>query len=1297
MKRTGTRALTIAWVTGAIVAAIATGLVWRFSLFASRMPLRDLQDAPLESRVRLAGVVTYPDGPGKRFWIQDDTGAMLIPADPTPLQLHAGQTVEIKAVKSSRYDATEGPSSVHFSDIKVSASRLSLKLAQPLPISIAQFPTPDKNGMQVQVFGVLHGIQVDPLKRTQLYIAATGAEIPVVVPGSPADYQQFLNAQISVVGVPESTTNPAVGQPRQRIWVALRQNVQEVEAPPASHLFTIRGLYLDARNNGGHLLRVRGKVTENSPRGLTLQDEWGSIDIRPGTASAVAVGAQVEAEGYPSWDGLRISLSRARVRTLPGNPPGLSTEQMRHLPVLTTVRQIRELSAERAAEALPLKISGVVTYVDPIWRQFYLQDATGGIYAKYSGYGDLRAGMRVSVTGITNPGNFAPVIVAPIVTPVGRAHFPPAVQADVVHASAGLLDSQYVSIEGVVHPLKTGEDFGHPIITFELFSTLGQVHVNASPRFSAVQELRGLEDARVRIRGVLGTVFNNRRQIIGYQLAVENPEQIQILEPAPQNPLATPPTPIAKLLQFSPDMRPGHRVRISGLVTYLGRDRLFLQDSTGGVEVRGQTDSLKVGDAVDALGYPILVGRYAPVMTDAVFQPQGKSGTVAPLKTDPEEILKGEDDSRLVSVEARLLTSVREPSRAVLALRSGIRTFSAELDTTNRGDDLSQLRSGSILRLTGVCVSQVDPNRLYTVLERAPSEFRILLRSPHDVQIVSPAPFWTTRNVLILLIVVSLLIPTILIWVVVLRRRVRLQTSALRKAAETTQALRDLSASMQKVAQDQRYDKKVYVRGNPEVAQLVVGFNQMLAELHQRDEAKKAAEAKLQHMAMVDELTGLPNRRMLFDRLQHSLATARRDKHMVGLLYLDLDGFKLVNDTYGHNIGDLLLIQVAQRLRSRARASDTVSRIGGDEFTLILDRIKDPADADTAAQSVLDSIEAPFSIEGHRISIGVSVGISLYPQNAAEGGQLLQQADCAMYAAKRNGKGQFVQFGDELGNAARERMTIENELRSAIADHAIVLHYQPEFDLATHEITRFEALARWHHPSLGNISPLHFIPIAEENGLIFPLGAQILSAACRAAREWNRIAGRDIPVAVNVSSVQFARDSFADELRQILQETDLDPRLLQLELTESATLAGIDRSADLLKGLKDLGVSLAIDDFGTGYSCLSYLPRLPFDALKVDRSFVSELVSRPESRAFLESIVTMAHNLNMKVIVEGIETQAELSAVIELGADEAQGFLLGRATADVANHLQAEANATPAQSPADQIATEWTIAAPRRI
>jgi diguanylate cyclase (GGDEF)-like protein len=565
-----------------------------------------------------------------------------------------------------------------------------------------------------------------------------------------------------------------------------------------------------------------------------------------------------------------------------------------------------------------------------------------------------------------------------------------------------------------------------------------------------------------------------------------------------------------------------------------------------------------------------------------------------------------------------------------------------------------------VLRLTGVSSAQVDPAKIYRLLEEDPASFQILLRSPEDVTVIRRAPFWTLRATLGLLAVLSLLILGILMWVSVLRRRVRAQMAALRKASETADAVKDLSMAMQRVSSQQQFDAQVSVRGSEEIAHLVVGFNTMLSELRQRDRAKRDAEARMQHMALIDDLTGLPNRRLLADRLSQNLAKAKRENRMVALLYIDLDGFKLVNDSLGHSIGDVLLGQVAQRLKSRFRQSDTLARIGGDEFALILDHIQTRADANMAATSVLEVLKAPFEIEGHPIRVTASVGFSLFPEHGNEGGQLLQQADCAMFAAKKNGKNRIIQFGEDLGNAARERLTLEGELRRAIEEGEITVHYQPEFDLATNTIVRFEALARWTHPRLGAIPPLSFIPIAEESGLIFPLGAYVMERACADAVIWQRRTNRPIQVAVNVSSVQFARDNFLEGIEEILRRTGLNPSLLQIELTESATLAGIEHAAEMMGRLKSLGISVAMDDFGTGYSCLSYLPKLAFDALKLDRSFVNELMLHPESTAFVESILSMAHNLHMKVIVEGIETKEQLELMRRLGTNEAQGYLLGR-------------------------------------
>jgi len=486
-----------------------------------------------------------------------------------------------------------------------------------------------------------------------------------------------------------------------------------------------------------------------------------------------------------------------------------------------------------------------------------------------------------------------------------------------------------------------------------------------------------------------------------------------------------------------------------------------------------------------------------------------------------------------------------------------------------------------------------------------------------------------------------------------------------------------LAAAMQEVTQRQDFSKRVSIRGEDEIAQLGSGFNSMLSELEKRDVEKKKVERQLQYQALNDELTGLPNRRLLADRLGHALAVAKRQNRMVALLYIDLDGFKLVNDSLGHSVGDLLLSSVAERLSSRVRKSDTLARLGGDEFSVVLTGLGVASHAGPIAQTLLDVLAAPFLIDNHEITISASIGISIFPDNGSNADDLLQQADSAMYSAKRSGKNRAMYFTEDLGVTVRERLNLENQLRIAIAHGEITLSYQPEFETGSHRLTRFEALARWLHPTLGTISPAKFIPIAEESGLIIPLGAYILERACSDAVQWQKIAAYPIQVAVNVSSLQFARETFVEEVTEVLAHTGLAPRLLQLELTESVMLSGAGSAAEKMQRLRDLGISLAIDDFGTGYSCLSYLPRLPFDALKIDRSFVSDLETRPEIRAMVHSLVVLAHNLGMRVIVEGVETSKQLQVMTEIGSNEIQGFLLGRPTNNPAELVEKTTQRAP--------------------
>ena len=474
--------------------------------------------------------------------------------------------------------------------------------------------------------------------------------------------------------------------------------------------------------------------------------------------------------------------------------------------------------------------------------------------------------------------------------------------------------------------------------------------------------------------------------------------------------------------------------------------------------------------------------------------------------------------------------------------------------------------------------------------------------------------------------------------------------------------VRALAGAMHEVTEHHHFGARVTVEGSDEIAQLGNGFNTMLAELEKRaaENAEFAEQLRLQ--ALNDDLTGLPNRRLLADRLSHALDGARRRGHEVALLYIDLDGFKLVNDSLGHAIGDLLLRQVAGRLRSRVRQSDTLARLGGDEFAVVVSGNGVREQAGMAAGALLEVLAPLFTVGEHEIAISASIGMSVFPEMGATPMELLQQADSAMYAAKRQGKSRMMAFSDQLGAEIRERQKLETELRTAIARGEIRAWYQPEFDVATRELVRFEALARWVHPTLGMVSPGKFIPIAEETGLIVPLGNFVMELACREAMRWNGTAGIAMQVAVNVSSLQLMRETFVEEVAEILDRTGLDPHLLQIELTESVTVNGAARVGAAMRELAELGVSLAIDDFGTGYSCLSYLPKLPFDALKIDRSFVNELGQRSEVDAMVHSLVTLAHNFGMRVIAEGVETEEQMALITELGCNEVQGFLLGKPT-----------------------------------
>ena len=423
---------------------------------------------------------------------------------------------------------------------------------------------------------------------------------------------------------------------------------------------------------------------------------------------------------------------------------------------------------------------------------------------------------------------------------------------------------------------------------------------------------------------------------------------------------------------------------------------------------------------------------------------------------------------------------------------------------------------------------------------------------------------------------------------------------------------------------------------------------------------RKAAEERIQSLAYYDDLTRLPNRTLLKDRLARALAGARRHQRRVALLFLDLDRFKDINDSLGHSVGDLLLQEVAERLKTRGREQDTVARLGGDEFLIMLTDVKDVPDAAVAAERLMDAMTAEFVVQGHSLSIGCSVGISIFPEHGADCDTLIKNADAAMYSAKESGRNNFCFFTEDMNAQAVERLTLESSLRLALAKEQFFLMYQPQVNIATGEITGLEALLRWQRPGFGLVAPDKFIRIAENSGLIVPIGEWVLRTACAQAQKWQDEGLPAVTVAVNVSAVQFRQEDFCALVRRVLNETGLAPKYLELELTESLLLANADLRLSVVQELKAMGLTLAIDDFGTGYSSFSYLRQFQVSRLKIDRSFIRDVAVNPDDAAITAAIISMAKSLRLKVIAEGVEDEAQISFLRAHHCDEIQGYYFCR-------------------------------------
>jgi diguanylate cyclase (GGDEF)-like protein/PAS domain S-box-containing protein len=422
--------------------------------------------------------------------------------------------------------------------------------------------------------------------------------------------------------------------------------------------------------------------------------------------------------------------------------------------------------------------------------------------------------------------------------------------------------------------------------------------------------------------------------------------------------------------------------------------------------------------------------------------------------------------------------------------------------------------------------------------------------------------------------------------------------------------------------------------------------------------AARAMSRQMAHSAHHDALTDLPNRLLLNDRLSHAIESARRHRRRLAVLFLDVDRFKQINDSLGHDVGDQLLRSVARQLTKCVRSSDTVSRQGGDEFVVVLSEMEHASDAAVSADKLLNAIAEAHEVDGHELLITTSIGISVYPDDGTDATTLLKHADIAMYHAKEEGRGRHQFFQPDMKARVVERQSIEHGLRRALARREFVLHYQPRVDLRTGEMVGVEALIRWRHPDRGLLPPTQFVSIAEDCGFIVPIGQWVLAEACRQSQAWQDLGLRPMCVAVNVSAVEFRGAEFVEAVRRTLERTRLAPRYLELEMTESVLMEHGDSTVRMLRELKGLGIQLAVDDFGTGYSSLSCLKDFPIDALKVDGSFVRGITD--EGAPIVRAIISMAKSLNQRIVAEGIETAEQLAFLRAQQCSEGQGYFFGQ-------------------------------------
>lgn len=1001
-----------------------------------------------------------------------------------------------------------------------------------------------------------------------------------------------------------------------------------------------------------------------------------------------------------------------------------------------TTAELVALGNQKASHGPAVDLHATVTFTDVAWRTLFVQDSTGPIFVLIDQQTErVHAGDFIEVRGIAAPGAVAPIVTRPRIRILGRRSLKPSAKVSLVSLQTESFDSQIVETEGILRPSPAIWDHLSYLLTD------GQQSISIlipSKDSSALEKFLG---ARVIVRGVVGTITDAQNRSVGWRLLVTGPSEVVLGEPEWAGPFALPVTPIAQVQAPTVTNHFDHPLRVKGTEVWKGTTGVVIASGSASIyaDIPDTVDA-GVGSQIEIVGYPkehdgtvelrdgLLRQIDAPVVDMGTPQPlsahstsadsyagrlvrmSGRFVTQAPIGKD--YLFTLDDDGKFIKVlipgtvlDNQLPTispGTEVVCRGVLRIQSQKTGPQLEILAAKPSDLLVKTAprvSGTKLMAAVLLLATLGVVLWIVQLRRSLRAQTIQIRSQleHEIQIESRYRRLFERNVA----GVFTRTPSgeILDCNTAFARMLGYGEAAdvvgknyfsfrVHVDSRSLDAIRESGTRGHETALKQVDGTIIYLlehticvdsEETPYFETVALDISESRRDKIALQNARDAAHRE----SLKDALTGLPNRRYFACAVKKEIESAHSAPSSIAVLYIDLDSFKAVNDTMGHTVGDQVLRHVALRLVRALGHNGSLCRIGGDEFAVILRYDKNSPTPEQIAEELLATLAQPFQASDTLVAIGASIGISMFPLTASDDTTLLQQADNAMYIAKRSGSNRIVIYSSEIGCELQEQNQLLAELKMAVSRDELYLEYQPEFDVRTGRLMRFEALARWNNALLGSVSPARFIPVAEESGLMVDIGRHILEMGCRDAAAWN--AGKEckIPVAVNVSSIQLRNESFSHIVLETCRRTGLDPTLLELEMTESITLDARERAVNILTELRNAGVKLALDDFGTGYSCLSYLGDLPFDRLKVDRSFLRKADLGRGVPALMNAVLSVAHALSMSVVVEGIETRDELEFVSAMGADEVQGFLLGRPSTEPIRVIERDArfpDSTPTRS-----------------